>query len=212
MKFYKLLKSRISSLIRNTRGQSMVEFAVALPTVVLLLWAGMYIGNVYLVKHKTLAAARYGTWNFARGEQTVAQVKTNIAKHFFDKKNTGLYVTSQKVPSDLSSVGGWFNTIAGKGLDIVNTVMTDEKANIFSLKIQYEVSPKLGALDLSDVHSANYKIESSHYVTANGWDGCNSKVHDMFSFIWQLLQLDNIFKILENLMDLKVEEEEHPGS
>ena len=176
----------------------MVEFAVALPTVVLLLWAGMYIGNVYLVKHKTLAAARYGTWNFARGEQTTAQVKTKIAKHFFDNKTSGLYVTSQKIPSDFSNVGGAFKTIIGKGLDIVNTVMTDEKANISSLKIQYEVSPKLGALDLSDMHAANYKIESSHYVTANGWDGCHSKVHDMFGMIWQMVK--NIFGIFKHLI------------
>ncbi len=82
MDFYKILKKRILILIQNTRGQSMVEFAVALPTVVLLLWAGMYIGNIYLVKHKTLAAARYGTWNFARGEQTTAQVKTKIPSKF----------------------------------------------------------------------------------------------------------------------------------
>ena len=198
MNFYKLLKKQISSLIRNTRGQSMVEFAVALPTVVLLLWAGMYIGNVYLVKHKTLAAARYGTWNFARGEQTVAQAKNKIAEHFFDKKTSGLYVTSQKIPSDFSNVGGAFKTIIGKGLDIVNTVMTDEKANISSLKIQYEVSPKLGALDLSDMHAANYKIESSHYVTANGWDGCHSKVHDMFGMIWQMVK--NIFGIFKHLI------------
>jgi len=198
MDFYKLLKTRISSLIRNTCGQSMVEFAVALPTVVLLLWAGMYIGNVYLIKHKTLAAARYGTWNFARGEQTVAQVKNKIAKHFFDSKTSGLYVTSQKIPSDFSNVGGAFKTIVGKGLDIVNTVMTDEKANIFSLKVQYEVPPKLGALDLSDMHAANYKIESSHYVTANGWDGCHSKVHDMFGMIWQSVK--NIFRIFKHLI------------
>ncbi len=198
MDIYKLFKTKISSLIGNTRGQSMVEFAVALPTVVLLLWAGMYIGNVYLVKHKTLAAARYGTWNFARGEQTVAQAKNKIAEHFFDKKTSGLYVTSQKIPSDFSNVGGAFKTIIGKGLDIVNTVMTDEKANISSLKIQYEVSPKLGALDLSDMHAANYKIESSHYVTANGWDGCNSKVHDMFGMIWQTVK--NIFRIFEHLI------------
>ncbi len=198
MDIYKLFKTKISSLIGNTRGQSMVEFAVALPTVVLLLWAGMYIGNVYLVKHKTLAAARYGTWNFARGEQTVAQAKNKIAEHFFDKKTSGLYVTSQKIPSDFSNVGGAFKTIIGKGLDIVNTVMTDEKANISSLKIQYEVSPKLGALDLSDMHAANYKIESSHYVTANGWDGCNSKVHDMFGMIWQTVK--NIFRVFEHLI------------
>jgi hypothetical protein len=188
MDFHKKLKNRISTLIQNTRGQSMVEFAVALPTVVLLLWAGMYMGHIYLVKHKTLAAARYGTWNFARGEQTTAQVKNKIAKHFFDNQTSGLYVTSQKIPSDFSSVGGGFKTIIGKGLDIINTVMTDEKANISSLKIQYEVSPKLGALDLSDMHAANYKIESSHYVTANGWDGCHSKVHDMFGMLWQLVK------------------------
>ena len=203
MNFYKLLKSRISSLTQNTQGQSMVEFAVALPTVVLLLWAGMYIGNVYLIKYKTLAAARYGTWNFARGEQTTAQAKTKIAKHFFDKKTSGLYVTSQKIPSDFSSVGGAVKTIVGEGLDIINRVMTDEKANISSLKIQYEVSPKLGALDLSDMHAAKYKIESSHYVTSNGWDGCNSKVHDMFSMLWQMVK--SIFTY--GFDKLKVDEE-----
>ena len=178
----------------------MVEFAVALPTVVLLLWAGMYVGNLYIVKHKTLAAARYGTWNYARGEQTTAQVKTKIAKHFFDNKASGLYVTSQKIPSDFSSVGGAVKTMVGKGLDIVNRVMTDKKANISSLKIQYEVSPKLGALDLSDMHAANYKIESSHYVTANGWDGCNSKVHDMFSMLWQMVT--KIFDISKKIFNI----------
>ena len=172
----------------------MVEFAVALPTVVLLLWAGMYVGNLYIIKHKTLAAARYGTWNFARGEQTTDQVKNKIAKHFFDNKDSGLYVTSQKIPSDFSSVGGAFKTIVDEGLKFINDVMTDDKANISSLKIQYEVSPKLGALDLSDMHAANYKIESSHYVTSNGWDGCNSKVHDMFSMLWEMVW--EIFKLL----------------
>lgn len=185
-------------LIKNSHGQSMVEFVVALPTVVLLLWAGMYIGNIYLIKHKTLAAARYGTWNFARGEQTTAQAKSKIAKHFFDNKSSGLYVTSQKIPSDFSNVGGAVKTIVGKGLDIINMVMTDQKANISSLKIQYEVAPQLGALDLSDMHAANYKIESSHYVTANGWDGCNSKVHDMFGMIWQMVK--NIFGIFKHLI------------
>jgi len=198
MEFYKLLKNRISSLIQNTRGQSMVEFAVALPTVVLLLWAGMYIGNVYLIKHKTLAAARYGTWNFARGEQTVAQVKNKIAEHFFDKKSTGLYVTAQKTPFDYSNVPSAIKGAVDKVVDIVNRVMTDEKTNIFSLKVQYEVSPKLGALDLSDMHAANYKIESSHYVTTNGWDGCHSKVHDMFSMLLQMVK--SVFKILEGLI------------
>jgi len=211
MEFYKLLKNRISSLIQNTRGQSMVEFAVALPTVVLLLWAGMYIGNVYLIKHKTLAAARYGTWNYARGEQTTVQVKTNIAKHFFDSKSTGLYVTAQKTPFDYTNVPSALKGAVDKVVDIVNQVMTDEKTNIFSLKVQYEVSPKLGALDLSDMHAANYKIESSHYVTVNEWDGCKSKVHDMFSMLWKMVE--NIFKITVDgfsFDELTVDEEPAP--
>ena len=189
----------------------MVEFAVALPTVVLLLWAGMYIGNVYLIKHKTLAAARYGTWNYARGEQTTAQVKTNIAKHFFDSKSTGLYVTAQKTPFDYSNVPSALKGAVDKVVDIVNQVMTDEKTNIFSLKVQYEVSPKLGALDLSDMHAAKYKIESSHYVTSNGWDGCNSKVHDMFSMLWQMVK--SIFEITVDgfsFDELHVDEEPAP--
>jgi len=48
----------------------MVEFAVAMPALILLLWAGLYMADMYIVKHKTLAAARYGTWKYARGEQT----------------------------------------------------------------------------------------------------------------------------------------------
>ena len=188
MNFCKLLKSRISPLIQNTRGQSMVEFAVALPTVVLLLWAGMYMGDMYIVKHKTLAAARYGTWKLAREEKTVAEIKNNIAKYYFDDNTSGLHVTEQSTPTDVKNVGDLYDVASNWALNILNGIMTDQDSNITSLKIQYEMAPKLGALDISDMHSANYKVESSHYVTANSWDGCHSDVHDLFSAIWELVE------------------------
>ncbi len=166
----------------------MVEFAVAMPALILLLWAGLYMADMYIVKHKTLAAARYGTWKYARGEQTSAEIKTNIAKYYFDNNASGLHVTTQSTPADFQNVGRVVTTIADEVLDIINGVMTDQENNISSLKIQYEMPPKLGALDISDLHPGNYKIESSHYVVANGWDGCHSDVHDLFSLLWKTIK------------------------
>lgn len=175
----------------------MVEFAVAMPALILLLWAGLYMADMYIVKHKTLAAARYGTWKYARGEQTSAEIKTNIAKYYFDNNASGLYVTTQSTPADFQNVGRVVTTIADEVLDIINGVMTDQENNISSLKIQYEMPPKLGALDISDLHPGNYKIESSHYVVANGWDGCHSDVHDLFSLLWE--SIEEIFTKLATL-------------
>ncbi len=191
------LKNIITDLIHKTHGQSMVEFAVAMPALILLLWAGLYIADMYIVKHKTLAAARYGTWKYARGEQTSAEIKTNIAKYYFDNNASGLYVTTQSTPADFQNVGRVVTTIADEVLDIINGVMTDQENNISSLKIQYEMPPKLGALDISDLHPGNYKIESSHYVVANGWDGCHSDVHDLFSLLWE--SIEEIFTKLATL-------------
>jgi len=191
------LKKIIADLIHKTHGQSMVEFAVAMPALILLLWAGLYMADMYIVKHKTLAAARYGTWKYARGEQTSAEIKTNIAKYYFDNNASGLYVTTQSTPADFQNVGRVVTTIADEVLDIINGVMTDQENNISSLKIQYEMPPKLGALDISDLHPGNYKIESSHYVVANGWDGCHSDVHDLFSLLWE--SIEEIFTKLATL-------------
>lgn len=184
-------------LIHKTHGQSMVEFAVAMPALILLLWAGLYMADMYIVKHKTLVAARYGTWKYARGEQTSAEIKNNIAKYYFDNNASGLHVTTQSTPADFQNVGRVVTTIADEVLDIINGVMTDQENNISSLKIQYEMPPKLGALDISDLHPGNYKIESSHYVLANGWDGCHSDVHDFFSLLWE--SIEEIFTKLATL-------------
>lgn len=178
----------IVSLIRESRGQSMVEFAVAMPVVILLLWAGLYMANIYLVKHKTLVAARYSTWKFAREEKTAEELKADVAKYFFDNNTSGLYVTEQNTPTDMDDLGGFLDTVTGEAFDFLNGVMTDQDSNISSIKIQYEVAPKFGALDISDMHPANYKVESSHYVTANGWDGCHSDVHDLFSMLWEMIE------------------------
>ncbi len=185
---HKTYSNRLITLIRGTRGQSMVEFAVAMPAVILLLWAGLYMANIYLVKHKTLAAARYSTWKFAREEKTVEELKTAVAKYYFDNNTTGLYVTEQNTPTDMDDLGGFLDTVTGKAFDFLNGVMTDQDSNVSSIKIQYEVPPKFGALDIRDMHPANYKVESSHYVTANGWDGCHSDVHDIFSMLWEIIE------------------------
>ena len=105
----------------------MVEFAVAMPALILLLWAGLYMADMYIVKHKTLVAARYGTWKYARGEQTSAEIKNNIAKYYFDNNASGLHVTTQSTPADFQNVGRVVTTIADEVLDIINGVMTDHE-------------------------------------------------------------------------------------
>ena len=181
-----------SKILKDTRGQSMVEFCVAAPVLVLLLWSIWYVSDLYVVKFKTLAAARYGTWLLSKNDDLRPEhIKPLIAKHFFDNDTSRLTLTvpdagEEDIFSDIvhsKSVGEAFvDSIMG----VINKVMGSK--SIYSLKVEYEMPLIFGAVDLTEFRDKPFQITSEHYVVGNTWNGCRTDVHDLMSLIGELIE------------------------
>jgi len=180
---------------RNTRGQAMTEFCVAMPALVLMFWAIWYISDVYIVKYKTLVAARYGTWLLARdNDLEQSTVNEFIARRFFDDESDDLTVTAQHrggsssgledAAGENSENGEWVDDIISA---IGSAFMGSDSPSMHSLKVEYEVPLIFGALNIGDYAMENPKITSEHYVVGNTWNGCQSDVHEMFGMMWSII-------------------------
>jgi len=179
-------------LLKDTRGQSMVEFCVAVPVLVVLLWSIWYVSDLYVVKFKTLAAARYGTWLLSKNDQLRPEhIKPLVAKHFFENNTHRLTLTvpdagEEDIFSDIvdsESVGEAFVDLI---MGVINKVMGSK--SIYSLKVEYEVPLIFGAVDLTGFRDKPFQITSEHYVVGNTWNGCRTDVHDLMSLIGELIE------------------------
>jgi hypothetical protein len=54
------------TFLRNRSGQSMVEFAVCLPLLVLIFTGILFFGRGFIIGHRSIMAARYASWKFAK--------------------------------------------------------------------------------------------------------------------------------------------------
>lgn len=63
----------------GNKGQSMVEFAVTAPLLILILYSIMYASEMYIIKTKVLIGARTAAWSMARAEKDIGQAKAAVA-------------------------------------------------------------------------------------------------------------------------------------
>jgi hypothetical protein len=181
-------------------GQSMAEFCIAVPLLVLLLWSIWYLTDMYIIKHKTLIAARYGTWLLSRYNNlpgntvTYEQVKKWIAKNFFSDPEK-LEVVEQHMGSDENrkfndqlqenmDTGNWVDKVSGF---LADHIVDADTPTIYSLKVRYEFPRIFGAVDLSEYSNENFLIESEHFVGGNSWDGARVDVHDLIGIFEEIV-------------------------
>jgi hypothetical protein len=197
-----------SNLHSENRGQAMTEFCIAGPLLVLLLWSLIYMTEMYIVKHETLVAARYGTWLLSRYDNIpqkpvdIDQVRQLIADNFFKERTQGLQIIEQHVGGDQDSSGfqediedqsgsgGFIDEIVGF---IGDNMMGTDTPNIYSLRVQSEYPRLFGAVDLRENGSENFNITSQHFVIGNSWDGQRVDTHDI---------LDMVGKIISEIFDM----------
>lgn len=197
------LKIHMAGFHRGDRGQAMTEFCIAGPLLVLLLWSLIYMTEMFIVKHETLVAARYGTWLLSRNDNIpkksidIDQVTQLITKNFFNNKSAGLTVTEQHLGSDTnnggfssrmnsqSGSGSWIDKIVGF---IGDGLMGTDTPNVYSLKVEREYPRIFGAVDLTENSSQNFKIVSEHYVLGNSWDGQRVETHDLIDMLESLVK------------------------
>ena len=194
---------------RRYQGQSMAEFCIAAPVLVLLLWSILYLADMYIVKHKTLVAARYGTWLLSRYDNVPEnridfnQVEDRIKRKFFGKRpQENVFVDPQHTGTDLKDIeffrnksGVFFEWVLGFLAE--NLLKTDTPA-IYSLKVKYKYPRAFGAVDLREGNHNFFEIQSEHFVLGNSWDGQRTEVHDLVEMIEERAG-DIIEEALDNL-------------
>ncbi|MGD9222052.1 MAG: hypothetical protein PVH22_02325 [Desulfobacteraceae bacterium] len=195
-------KSLTFKFHRRHQGQAMVEFCVAAPLLVLLLWSVLYLTEMYIVKHETLVAARYGTWllsrydNIPQNSVDLEEVNGLISKNFFKNKSEGLLIETQHVggdqddngsSDDLAQASGSGSFVDGIVGIIGDNLMGSDSPTIYSLKIQYDYPRLFGAVDLREEDNEHFTIESEHSVLGNSWDGQRVEVHDMVEMVGEAI-------------------------
>ena len=165
-------------ILTGARGQAMVEFCVAAPVLILLLWSIWYVSDLYVVKFKTLAAARYGTWRLSKDDHLRPEdIKSQIAKHFFDNNTSRLTLTvpdagEEDIFSDIVDSESAGEAFVDLIMGVINKVMGSK--SIYSLKVEYEMPLIFGAVDLTEFRDKRFQITSEHYVVGNTWNACRT--------------------------------------
>jgi len=94
---------RILLLRGRVDGQGMVEFIIAVPILIIIFYAIMYLSDIYVIKFKTKFAARYATWQLAKKDADQAKIKENTINYFFYTKNQLIESKPQVVFRELRS-------------------------------------------------------------------------------------------------------------
>lgn len=210
------VRFNLIKLHRQHKGQAMAEFCVAAPVLVLLLWSILYLTDMFIVKHETLVAARYGTWLLARNDDLpgnsmdIDQVRALIKRNFFRNRSQNLLVEEQHVEDDLaeSLQSYWEDPTSG----FISWAIHYFEENIFhsgaprfySLNVQYDYPRLFGAVDLRDGNNRYFEIQSRHFVLGNSWDGQRVEVHDLKDMLEELLDdlVDGIIDAGEEALSL----------
>ncbi|PKN47362.1 MAG: hypothetical protein CVU59_03160 [Deltaproteobacteria bacterium HGW-Deltaproteobacteria-17] len=106
--------TRRIAFFRNTRGQALVEFVVAVPTMVLIFLFSQFFYEAIQVKLKTQEMARYMAWEFTgralhdyddgsfKYSDVSAEIKTDAANRFSNLRSTDL-----RNDADMALAGKW---------------------------------------------------------------------------------------------------------
>ena len=184
-----LLTNKKIRFSKGTRGQAMVEFAVAAPVFVLFLYACLYVSDLYIYKQKAVIAARYGAWRLSRG-----MTQGNIPGNFFEGDSANVTTFHENIEAE-----GAIDELAGFMDDVFGD---DDVQGTYHFNVKYKVSSEFGPFDLSDISGAPdfFNLTSDHYVNAGTWDGCHSDVHEMYGMLKNIVKsaFEDIFKMKDD--------------
>lgn len=192
--------SNLIRLHRQHKGQAMAEFCVAAPVLVVLLWSILYLTDMFVVKHETLVAARYGTWLLARNDDLpgssmdMDQVRASIKRHFFRNRSQNLLVEERHVEEDVVELLQlyWENLASGfiswATHYFEENIFNSDAPRFYSLNVQYDYPRLFGAVDLRDGDHRYFEIQSRHFVMGNSWDGQRVKLHHLKDLLEELVE------------------------
>lgn len=188
----------VHRLSRQEDGQSMVEFAICAPVLVVVLYALFYLSDLYLLKSKVLIGARYAAWQVARGTHDADAAESGAVDNFHfrfggrdprahlssltDRPAAGsVDLTIAREQSTDFSLGG-INDLVASGLGALLGDGGSSQTTVGTLV--YQLPVRMGPIDMGEFTAGDtFGITASHYVDGNSWNGCAVRVHDLLGAI-----------------------------
>lgn len=185
----KYVFNQIAKLAKQNRGQSMTEFCVAGPILVLLLFSIIYVSDLYVAKTMTLVASRYGAWQLSGANMEFDEITKSIRKHFFShlepSEKRRLTITSNADANDSKNQDFLDDAVQDTQppmsliIPLIGNIVGGS-ANRYVMRVEYKPPLKLGSLDMSDCFPPDgFNIRSELYVAGNSWNGARTKVHGL---------------------------------
>lgn len=197
----------------------MAEFCVAAPVLVLILWSIICLSDMFVIKHETMVAARYGSWLLARHDLSVEELRAPISHYFFkdridqvsfppqnpDNAQNGngliedgfIDKTRQEVMAD-----SWTDPILE---ELAGKLFGPNMPNPDYLNVGYDFPRMFGALDLREDREEFFTIQSEHFVIGNSWNGEKVQTHHLNDVLNEAIgdvleEMDNIDEKIEELL------------
>jgi hypothetical protein len=186
----KLVTSFIKDFIHDTRGQSAVEFCVGAPVLIFMIFAILYVNDLYIIKEKTVVAARYATWKLSKGQ---SGFEDTVKSNYFPNNTDKVEVEDISGSNSFStSELGALNAI-GEGIDkvigfISDVFAGDEGQLRYAMRVSYSMPIKLGTFDMGQAGITSMKVSSEHFVDGNTWEGDRTEIHEIFGMLWGIVK------------------------
>jgi hypothetical protein len=191
----------------------MAEFCVAAPVLVLLLWSIIYLSDMFIVKHETMVAARYGSWLQSRYDLNIEQVRESISNYFFRGETDHVSLQAPQVDSGQNEGGFIERTrlrlMPGRWTDSIIDELADNlfgpnALNIYCLNVVYDFPRLFRAIDLREDGEEYFNIQSEHFVLGNSWDGQRVEIHHLDNVLNEaisdvLVEMDDIDEKIEEI-------------
>ena len=181
---------RIRELIFGIRGQSMVEFAIGVPFLLIMMFSIIYVSKLYIIKEKTLVSARYGTWKLSRDKGNISSIKNSIISNYFPDHGDRVNVkdisgTNSFNKNELAGIGQGIDKV----IEFISEIFSGDAGKLrYGIEVTYSAPIKLGMMDLAQADVISMDVSSTHFIDGNTWEGDRTDVHEVMGMLWNLVK------------------------
>jgi TadE-like protein len=184
------MMKRIRDLICGNQGQSMVEFAIGMPFLLIMMFSIIYVSKLYIVKEKTLVSARYGAWKLSRNKGNISSIKNSIISNYFPDQEDRVNVkdisgTNSFNKNELAGIGQGIDKV----IEFISEIFSGKEGKLrYGVEVTYSAPIKLGMMDLAQADVISMDVTSKHFIDGNTWEGDRTDVHEVMGMLWNLVK------------------------
>ena len=199
-------------IIQDQQGQTMAEFAIVLPVLLMLfIWAFQFY-DMLAIKHKTIEAARFAAWERAYGSEDDRNVIISRTQNIIQNTQT-IINEPENVQADMDILSSLDNSLYFNSVGRIRLWQLGIISGISESDSSFVVTNASATYNLSFTAGlASVPINSNSALVFNSWDletvtGGSSNDHledavgGIFWFIPQLKIINKAFEVINKVLN-----------